>query len=338
MFTNIWWLWDFPHIIALSSEIKKWSFIKRIFYETPLLIKRNKENNIFVFLDVCPHKRAPLNIKNNQIYCEYHGWSFFENWEIQNIPSSPWLESKIKCSLHKIQSKEKYGFIWIFPNNIWEIPKIDDIFDKKWKHIYKEKSFNTRDDLLIENFMDSTHTPIVHNWIVRADKTKTKQSIKIEKINNSIVATFSETKESVGFWINNFLKNKLQISHTDTFLPPNFVKVNYKINKIDRFQAFIACTPENSENTHWFFIISYNFWKILNFFLTLIIPIISKIVLIQDYNITKKQFENIKKFETIKENHIDYDSLHTKVKTFKNKIKNREIPPQINKQDINIYI
>jgi hypothetical protein len=45
--------------------------------------------------------------------------------------------------------------------------------------------------------MDSTHTPIVHNGIIRTDKIKTKHTIKIEKINNSIIAKFAETKENV---------------------------------------------------------------------------------------------------------------------------------------------
>lgn len=76
--------------------------------------------------------------------------------------------------------------------------------NEKWKHLYKEQIFNTSDDLLIENFMDSTHTPIVHNWLVRTDKTKTKQTINIEQKQNIITATFLETKENVWLWMNHF--------------------------------------------------------------------------------------------------------------------------------------
>jgi phenylpropionate dioxygenase-like ring-hydroxylating dioxygenase large terminal subunit len=43
------------------------------------------------------------------------------------------------------------------------MPKIDESFNNNWQHSWKKKIFKTNDDLLIENFMDATHTPIAHN-------------------------------------------------------------------------------------------------------------------------------------------------------------------------------
>jgi hypothetical protein len=71
----------------------------------------------------------------------------------------------------------------------------------------------------------------------------------------------------------------------------------------------------------------------------MIIPFVSKIVLKQDFNITKGQFENMKYFPEIKENHIDYDSLHTKVKILKQKIKEEcELKDSKSEIKVNIYV
>lgn len=91
MFERLWWLADYPHIIGISSELKKEKSIKRFFYNTPIILVRNSENIVLAFFNVCPHKRA-LEIKSNKIYCPYHGWRFNNKWEITKIPSSPHLE------------------------------------------------------------------------------------------------------------------------------------------------------------------------------------------------------------------------------------------------------
>lgn len=341
MFEKLWWLADYPHIIWISKELKKKKSIKRFFYNTPLILIRDDENKVHAFFDVCPHKRASLKIKENEIYCPYHWWRFNNKWEIIKIPSSPHLEKKIKCKLHNIKIEEKYGFIWIFPNSetIQKIPKVDTYINEKWKHLYKAHIFNTTDDLLIENFMDSTHTPIVHNWLVRTNKTKTKHTVNIKQKQNTITATFLETKENVWLWMNHFFWSKLKISHTDTFIPPNLIQVNYKINNIDRFQAFIWCNQSENGKSHWFFMISYNFWIILNILLKGLLPIIAKKVIKQDFDITINQSNNLQYFSDILENHIDYDILHNKVKILKEQIQqNKDTLNNVSENTINIYV
>lgn len=341
IFDTLWWLANYPHIIGLSQELKGESSFKRFFYNIPLLILRDKENCVHVYLDVCPHKRAPLVWTINEIYCSYHWWKFELSWDIKSIPSSPCLEKKLKCKLHSIKAEEKYWFIWIFPNleTSHSIPEVFSSMNGNWKHLYKEAIFDTPDDLLIENFMDSTHTPIVHNWIIRSNKTKTKHTIHVIQKQNTITAAFEETYENVWLWMNYLMGNQLKISHTDTFLPPNLIQVNYTINGIHRFQAFIWCNSSQEGKSHGFFLLSYNFGTILNFLLKFILPFFTRIVIRQDFNITKSQYKNHKYFWKILECHIDYDLLHTKVKILKQKIKdNLDTKEESSENTINIFI
>ncbi len=341
MFATLWWLADYPHVIGISSELRKEKSLKRFFYNIPLLLVRDNEKQVHIYFDVCPHKKAPLGCKKDEIYCSYHWWRFEYSWEIKNIPSSPHLEKKLKCKLHTIPVEEKYGFIWIFPNGktTHKIPKIDQVMNESWKHVYRKKIFHTSDDLLIENFMDSTHTPIVHDGIVRTNKSKTKQTISVTQKDDIITANFGETKENVWLGMNHFFWNKLKISHTDTFLLPNLIQVNYKINNVDRFQAFIWCNQSQNGKSQGFFRLSYNFWMLLNIVLKVILPFVAKKVIKQDFDITISQSENQKYFWEIPENHIDYDLLHNKVKILKQKIQeNKDTSSDTSQNTLNIYI
>lgn len=341
MFKNIGWLADYPHIIGFSNQLKKNSYFKRCFYNIPLLLLRDTEGVVHVYFDVCPHKRGPLEAKWNEIFCSYHGWRFNQSWEIIKIPSSPHVEKKLKCKLLNIRVEEKYWLIWIFPKSTSEhkIPELEKVIDKNWRNYYTEKVFDTNDDSLIENFMDATHTPIVHDGVVRTDTHKTKHTIIIEQKDNRISATFWETQEHVWLGINYFLRKKLTISHTDTFLPPNLIQVNYKINNIDRFQAFIWCNQSEDWKSHAYFRISYNFWPVLNFLLPCILPFLVKKVLKQDYDITLRQTQNQKYFPHIRENHIDYDILHNKVRILKQKIQQwSDTSADISQNTIHIYV
>lgn len=102
--------------------------------------------------------------------------------------------------------------------------------------------FETDEENLIENFMDATHTPFVHDKIIRDNTKKSTHTIRVIRDKDFLQASFSETTENIGLGMNSFFGNSLKISHTDEFLLPNIVKVDYYINKIHRFQAIIYCT------------------------------------------------------------------------------------------------
>lgn len=102
---------------------------------------------------------------------------------LRYIPSITPEERQPKCHLSLIRSEEKYGFVWIYPDPISEeqIPACITLESSGWGHTYIQESFETTEELLIENFMDATHTPIVHNGIIRSNQeSKQQQNITIQ--------------------------------------------------------------------------------------------------------------------------------------------------------------
>jgi len=314
-------------------------------YGIPVLLWRDESNTIQGVLDVCPHKKAPLNVaveSKNHLRCSYHGWEFAKEGNITNIPSSPHLNKKLKCKLHVLEVQEKHGFIWLLPNrdaHSWEeLLNLRKQDQSKWKEYVASLDFQTDEESLIENFMDATHTPVVHDKIIRDDSKKSFHSIKVKNTGRGVIAYFGKTVENVWWFLSSLIYKKIQISHSDEFILPNIVLVKYYVNDVYRFQACIACTPVEQGNTRAFLRIQYNFWY-LNSILKLILPFVAKKVLKQDFDITKEQYENREIFSDMNDTPIDYDYIHNQVHLIRKKIKEwKEIKAEDNYKNITLRV
>jgi phenylpropionate dioxygenase-like ring-hydroxylating dioxygenase large terminal subunit len=317
--TNLLAYW---HVIALSRELPPESAFRRTLYDVPLLIWRGNNGQPYAVLDMCAHKKAPLQVfdfAENQLICPYHGWKYAHDGELLEIPSSPHLVEKMKCRLPAYPIREQDGLIWIYlqdevPEE--ELPPIESmvaVAGKEWKHWYTSMVFETTDELLIENFMDATHTPLVHDGLIRSQKTPTEHEITITQLADRIRVAFAETNEQVGIGLRWMLGRRLSVVHTDEFVLPNLVRVDYILNQADRFHAFIACTPLTPNTTQAFVRLSFRFgW--LNRPISWVLPRLARKVLRQDFQITQQQWQNRQIFESIADSPIDYDSVYTKIR------------------------
>ena len=336
MFDDLGGIKKYWHVIWLSREISQSQSLNRKIYGIPLLISRDLDDNIQGIINVCPHKKALLNFspEQNTFVCTYHWWKFSPEWKLSDIPSSPHLVWKMKCNLNRISIKEQYGLVWVMldeENKTQEqIINLDKKEEKNWRSYTSSMNFCTNEELLIENFMDATHTPVVHNKIIRDDTKKSTHTISVQNTDRWVIAIFGNTQENIAWFFQKIFSKKLEISHSDEFILPNMVLVKYYINGIYRFQAHIACSLIEEGNTQAFIRIEYNFW-LLNFFLKLILPFIARRVLQQDFDITKSQYQNRKLFQEMNDNSIDYDYIHTQVHMIRSKVKSWWVPKKSDK-------
>jgi phenylpropionate dioxygenase-like ring-hydroxylating dioxygenase large terminal subunit len=329
MFKKIGGLAAYWHVIGFSDELNKEKSVRKTIYDVPILLWRDAAQKMFAVADVCSHKRSPLAISDfdkNEITCPYHGWKYNQKGKLIEIPSSPHIDiDKLKCSLQSYPIREQNGFIWIFldanklPQN--EPISLSNFDDKAWGKIHFQDSFETNEELLIENFMDATHTAYIHEGIIRGFGEKVKHQITLNVNEKGVSVTFAETTEKVALGLGFLLGKNLRIKHTDAFLPPNLVKVDYYINDIHRFNAFIACTPIAEGKTQAFVRLSFNF-KWLNPFIKLILPFLAKKVIRQDQDITRKQYQNQQVFRQQQDNCIDCDLIHNKMSLLRKSIIN----------------
>lgn len=323
---------NYWHLLVISSELKRKKSLRMFIYEIPILIWRDANDDIHAVLDACSHKRSILKVTDfteNEITCPYHGWKYDKKGALVEIPCSPDLDlSKMKCQLDTFHTKEVHGLIWIYLNNN-QPPKnlpfsLEHEVDKKWSQVFLRRTFETTEDLLIENFMDATHTAFTHKGIIRGHGDKVQHLVKVITNEDGLIVSYAETTEKIGIALELILGKDLRVRHTDQFLFPNLVKVTYVINDTIRFTAVISCTSSFSGKTEAVIRLSFNFnW--LNPIIKIILPFLTRKVLDQDFEITKQQYENQQIFKELKDHSIPTDMIYNKVKSLrKSKTESKE--------------
>jgi nitrite reductase/ring-hydroxylating ferredoxin subunit len=312
------------HIIGISSDFGKNRSKRTYIYDFPLLVWRDAQGTVHAVLDVCAHKRSRVAITDfdkNEITCPYHGWKYDGSGLLVDIPSSPDLDlSKMKCKLHTFQIKEHHGLIWIYLNDDQppkELPfSLDHESAQQWSQVYLSQNFETTEDLLIENFMDATHTAFIHKGLIRGHGDKAKHQVQLTTNETGLMVNYAETTENIGVALGMILGSNLRVQHSDEFIFPNLVKVTYVINDIIRFTAIISCNATTSGNTEAIVRLSFSF-KWLNPIIKRMLPFLAKKVLNQDFDITKRQYDNQQVFTDLKDHPISLDLIYNKVKSLR---------------------
>ncbi len=357
------------HVLALSKELKNGQSLKRNLYDQRVLLWRDNHGETHALLNCCSHRRAPLQIKNyesNCVVCPYHGWEFNEAGAVTHVPSDPGAPSRLKCRVPHFETVDRYGFIWIaFPfigkgeadevrvsESVDEHVSLPDLMQsppdlKEWVGLEKYESwpvvsrsfeFATTDELLIENFMDPTHTSVVHDGLIRSSQDLREHAMEIEVHPRGVRVDFAEQEEKVGLGLRAIYGASMKVKHCDEFLFPNFVRVTYEINGKECFMAFIACTPlEMGTGAKTLALIQLR--HRLGLASSIASPFIAWLagkILKQDAEITEMQFRNQVDFKSQRENLVAADVVAVRVKEVRRLIAKGEARPKRSTQSLKL--
>jgi len=331
VFSEIGDLSKYWHVIGLASEVRPGRSLKRKLYGHPLLIWRDKNRSLHALSDCCAHKKTPLEVKDfqvNLIACPYHGWEYNETGDLIKVPSSPDCPDRLRCKLPSFSIAESEGFIWIHigeSNSDSKIPSLEDFGGRGWSRKFKTMKFETTDELLIENFMDPTHTASVHDGLIRSSDQSNEHEMSITTHADGVKVDFEEKEESVGPGMRLLLGRSMKVRHTDEFMLPNLVKVTYWFNDEPKFLAFIGCTPTGKigePSTQAFVQLRFRFgW--LNHPIKPVLSFLSKKILQQDFEITQSQFLNQQICQSQKEHLVAADAVAKNVSLVRRNAINR---------------
>ncbi len=111
---------ELPLMLALTIEIpNKGDYKSMEVVGIPVLITRDKDNNIHAFRNVCSHRGAPLTgdeIGNrNKFTCPYHGWTYSNKGDLIGIlENEKFGELDKSCNgLQALPCKELSGMIFV---------------------------------------------------------------------------------------------------------------------------------------------------------------------------------------------------------------------------------
>ncbi len=147
---------------------------------TPLIVTRDREGKVHVFLNACQHKGAKLledcePVKAGRMTCPYHAWTFGVDGKLIGVarPETFINLDKSKRNLAELPSREQGGIIWVMLDRHAEpdfsplVPELGedlDALELATAHVYGRKSFEVKANwkLVLEPFLEGYHVQRLH--------------------------------------------------------------------------------------------------------------------------------------------------------------------------------
>ena len=310
---------------CLSDELGPKRPLGRTIMEERLVLWRDRQGQPSAKQDRCLHRNAKLSegvVIDGCIACPYHGWTYDEQGRCVTIPSEGPHSERLPQSarLKHYPVIERDGLIWVwmgddspvglpFPMPKWQTPG--------WGAYYMKTPFANDVTNCVENFMDVPHTVFVHAGWFR-DATQRAIRTVVERTHDSVLVTYDQPKDSIGFTGRLLNPRGLPMVHTDKFYMPNTTRVDYTFG--DEQTAFIitsTCTPVAERQTLVYTLISYKMGRLLNPLAALLLPWYTRQVIQQDVEIMQIQGENLAHFGAPAFHSTPADALHVHIEALR---------------------
>jgi phenylpropionate dioxygenase-like ring-hydroxylating dioxygenase large terminal subunit len=273
--------------------------------------------------DRCLHRNALLSegdLFDGCIGCPYHGWTYDESGSCVHVPSEgdvapPTLTKKIRT----FHVREQDGLVWVWMGDgapdkepfrmpYWDAPG--------WGAYYMTTTFSNDVTNLVENFMDVPHTVFVHKGWFRS-QSKTRVRATVERTTESVLVTYDQPTDSIGFSGRLLNPKRLPLVHTDKFYMPNNTRVDYVWGDAERaFVITSTCTPVSETETLVFTLISYKLGA-LNVAARAFLPWYTRKVIQQDVEIMEVQGRGLRHYGTTDFASTPADTLHVHIESLR---------------------
>ncbi|KAK3003439.1 hypothetical protein RJ639_020040 [Escallonia herrerae] len=154
---------NFWYPVAFSADLKDDTMAPIDCFEEPWVIFRGKDGKPGCVRNTCAHRACPLDlgsINDGRIQCPYHGWEYSTDGTCEKMPSTKFVNVKIKA----LPCFEQEGMIWIWPGNDPPTPTIPSLQPPAGFTIHAEivMDLPVEHGLLVDNLLDLAHAPFTH--------------------------------------------------------------------------------------------------------------------------------------------------------------------------------
>lgn len=231
------------------------------------------------FLDVCPHRLAPLSEgrihESGDLQCSYHGWTFAGPGNCTMIPQAPKNGPKVhespRACAKVYPAVEHQGMVWVFPT--YEhgaaalaaqtpLPTVPELDDPNFVYDLNGRDLPYSYEILIENLMDPAHVPFAHHKIMgNRDQGKPLQ-LSVDKIDVNGYTGKGE-RGVVEFIAPAFFQLKITLPHSKKELE-KAEKTQQPLPPQKRMVLIFWCTPSGPGRSKSFFAFPRNFAQVAN--------------------------------------------------------------------------
>lgn len=158
------------HVVAHVSDIEEGKPLAVRLLEEDIVLWR-VGNNIHAWRDICLHRGTKLSlgkIENCTIICPYHGWTYNEDGQCVRFPAHPLQTPPSTAHAIVYQVREKYDWIWVtLGNPKHDVPAFPQWDDATFRKVHcGPYTMNANGPRVVENFLDVTHFPFVHQGLL----------------------------------------------------------------------------------------------------------------------------------------------------------------------------
>lgn len=154
---------NFWYPVAFSSDLKDDTLIPIDCFEEPWVLFRGKDGKPGCIRNTCAHRACPLDlgsVNEGRVQCPYHGWEYAADGKCEKMPSTKFVNVKIKS----LPCFEQERMIWIWPGNDPPAATIPSLQPPPGFQIHAEliMELPVEHGLLLDNLLDLAHAPFTH--------------------------------------------------------------------------------------------------------------------------------------------------------------------------------
>jgi vanillate O-demethylase monooxygenase subunit len=164
------------HPVAFVEDVKDKPLPIRLLGEQIAVCRLGDQ--LAAFYDLCIHRGTPISlgwVEGDSVVCAYHGWAYDADGKCVRIPSVP-PDHPIpkKACLTTYRAQERYGLIWVClaEEPRAPVPDFPTLEDPSYRFVVRDqRPWQCSAARAIENFLDFSHFPWVHEGIL-GDRSK----------------------------------------------------------------------------------------------------------------------------------------------------------------------
>ncbi len=172
------------YLVAASKEIPKETVKSFDICGQHIALFRGEDGQVRALDAYCPHMGTDLGIgrvDGNQVRCFFHHWAFDGEGQCQDIPCQEHIPPS--ATLSSYATEEKYGFIWIYPDQVAPMPVAD--FDQLKGHelaVVADKPLTRKchHHICMINGIDVQHLQTVHHLPVDLELSLQQEGEQID--------------------------------------------------------------------------------------------------------------------------------------------------------------
>lgn len=249
------------HVVERSDNVSPAQPVPVKLLGEKLVLWRPEDGKIQAWLDFCAHRGAPLSlgkVRGCKLVCPYHGWQFNAAGQCVHVPAHPDHAPPEKRVVRSFRATEKYGFVWVsLGNPQFDVPRLP-----QWDaHSYRKVSagpypYNANAMRCLDNFMDASHFPHVHDGINgRADQPDTgiqyeviEEEHELRTTEFSVVQPFADARGIA-----------LEVRYHYYCLSPTVAYSDKQTGDQEHWYTWCAMTPVDEGESIFWLVMSFNY-------------------------------------------------------------------------------